>query len=628
MSAIPASPAPAPNLPSLLANIIAGRLTGAEAGHCVRVNHLPSDLARQSLDQMRRQSLVPGAILRLLDQTRNLPEDVGITADRAIEIRNRKEGVFCLFVPASEHDATASSLGNSFAEINGPELVDAAYTRFINIHAPDRVREVASEVNRVFSTVGAAARPAAIDKLHFLIAAQERDQASDADGMGLELWRIGLIPDPRPTFDNDLRRNRQAVGEISRPTRLMASTDEKIAKLKLTIPAGRAVAQALTGLNHHNPKAWCRALLDNGGTFERWVPLENLPADCDEVRINPFRTQAGSSDPKIKALITDAPGGALFAQVGDKVKLKVNWETFPKNTTVSKWLLELAPADEEADGDEFAIDLPTLEIKRGTSRTGSLSLDLGLMADDELPQSAFKVRLSALSEGGETLVNSSQEPLVALSDEFYLRTAQENTDPGSGARERVRSANTLAEGMLRAVTLHGARFDEIESPAWTPAGPAITFSMRATARETIRIPFNTLLDQLQQKTLDTPGALGLWRLNGEDATPATLDQIVGTSSPTSGTPEEERYLRARKSFFARVREQEVRHRIEVSDWSPDLIEAALAHARAWVKWLDAATGADLIVARSVDTLDLRFGEGGRLDLEARIALPTHPLRAL
>ncbi|MDQ3655886.1 MAG: hypothetical protein M3457_12510, partial [Chloroflexota bacterium] len=109
---------------------------------------------------------------------------------------------------------------------------------------------------------------------------------------------------------------------------------------------------------------------------------------------------------------------------------------------------------------------------------------------------------------------------------------------------------------------------------------------------------------------------------------ATIDGIVGTSSPTSGSGEEERFLRTRKSFFARVREQQIRHRVEVTDWSPDLIDAALAHARSWVRWLDAAEGDDLLVARGVDTLDVRIGPDARPDLKARIVLPTHPLRAL
>src|SRR5260370_17647528 len=42
-----------------------------------------------------------------------------ISTDKAVEIRNRKQGRLCLFVPSDLVDAAYSSLANSFALIDG-----------------------------------------------------------------------------------------------------------------------------------------------------------------------------------------------------------------------------------------------------------------------------------------------------------------------------------------------------------------------------------------------------------------------------------------------------------------------------------------------------------------------------
>src|SRR5680860_322322 len=104
----------APSLPELLADIIAGQLEGAEDGHCVRVNHLDAVLAQDVLDELAKRKRGSALTVAILNQRTAGVTGATILADRAIEIRNRKQGVFCLFVPASAHDATASSLGNSF----------------------------------------------------------------------------------------------------------------------------------------------------------------------------------------------------------------------------------------------------------------------------------------------------------------------------------------------------------------------------------------------------------------------------------------------------------------------------------------------------------------------------------
>jgi len=106
-----------------LADVIAADSGAAGAGHMVRVNHLDRDEARRVGDALRRLVHAAGSLhVALLVGQGGGHHETTMTTDRAVEFRNRKAGSLCLFVPANLVDAAASSLGNSFAEINGEDL--------------------------------------------------------------------------------------------------------------------------------------------------------------------------------------------------------------------------------------------------------------------------------------------------------------------------------------------------------------------------------------------------------------------------------------------------------------------------------------------------------------------------
>src|SRR4051812_42454206 len=99
-----------------LANQIASQLQESEPGHCVRVDDVNADLAPDLADALSAE--LPQAAVRIL---RSDPVDpMDISAEHAIEIRNRKRVACVLIVPAGEGHA-ASSLDNSFKRV--PVLV-------------------------------------------------------------------------------------------------------------------------------------------------------------------------------------------------------------------------------------------------------------------------------------------------------------------------------------------------------------------------------------------------------------------------------------------------------------------------------------------------------------------------
>jgi hypothetical protein len=618
-----------PTIAGLVAEVIARELVGAEDGHCVRVNHLDRAFALETISRLRETSRGADIIAHLLTRRPDDGDPIAIPADRAIEIRNRKQGIFCLFIPAEAHDTTASSLGNSFAELNGGDLIEAALRRFLNQDTTSKpVRQAMSAARQSFATVGIAARPTASNELDFAIAAQARVERGEEDAIGLELWRLGLIPDAAPDFAGRLRRNRQAVSEIARPRRITASLEDRVKSLRLRPESAANLGRFLRGRNLHDAKEWTHDLYAEGGsTFDQWLPLENtVPADCERLAIDPFIDPLGALLVTGRGLVQDAPGGPLFAPIGERDKLRIRWQTIPTKTTVTRWLLEVVPANEDVAWDHDAVELPVIEIKKGIQRQGTLSLNLGLLDDDDVPREALRVRLTATTETGETLPSTTGEPLIAYSQEFFLRRGGEdgNGDP----RERKRTAATLPEGILRAVVAFGARPEELEGPQWIPGDRTTAFTVRATPREAIALTFSTILDRLQARTLAEPEQLGIWEIEQDDQVALRDESLRPTIITTTSSNEEREFRLARRRFFSQVLSQEVRHRIEVSSWDSTLVDAAVRYARAWAKWLRTAAEDDLVVARSVDTLRMRIGDPERPVLDATIVLPTHPLRAL
>src|SRR5579883_3005502 len=95
----------------LLANEIFARLQGTTTGHCVRVDFLEREDALTICRYMtqRLQQQPSDLLVRVLSGRGQQGEDnsLFITTDRAVEIRNRKQGRLCLFVPSRSEEHTS-----------------------------------------------------------------------------------------------------------------------------------------------------------------------------------------------------------------------------------------------------------------------------------------------------------------------------------------------------------------------------------------------------------------------------------------------------------------------------------------------------------------------------------------
>ena len=180
---------------TLLAAITLDHLRGATRGHCARVDFLTHAEAIAVCREMRAvaESTVPDLAVYVL--VAGAPDrdadDLYITTDRAIELRNRKTTILCLFVPADLVDAAFSSLANSFELLDGRGLQQEALQRLLHSLPGD----VARIARTVFARVRLSPRASDEQRLDFASALVERARDGTLSAIGGDLWRVGLIPD-------------------------------------------------------------------------------------------------------------------------------------------------------------------------------------------------------------------------------------------------------------------------------------------------------------------------------------------------------------------------------------------------------------------------------------------------
>jgi len=237
----------------LLAQEIDRQLINTTEGHCARVDYLERSEATalcHYLVQAHTGEDIAFRILTVRDSS-NQRDIMSLTTDEAIEIRNRKHGRLCLFVPSDLVDAAYSSLANSFALIDGRKLHESALKHVRRV-LPDEAQKVLQAVMR--GTLKASYD----QRLDFALAAQELAQHGELAKLGLELWRVGLIADACHDFVENLKSNQTSTTELAHPSRITAMARERIQGLKVDRATAKALGLFFRGRSMNNVLAWSR----------------------------------------------------------------------------------------------------------------------------------------------------------------------------------------------------------------------------------------------------------------------------------------------------------------------------------------------------------------------------------
>lgn len=403
-------------LPAGLVEAIASALATAieptSVGHCIRVDSLDRDDARLLAASLAGRSSSFRAVV-----LGDAPTDaLFVSAEQAVEIRNRKTTRLCLLVPADLAESSTSSLGNAFAVYD----LDAE----LRIFVAAAIEQLPVSIRDVVRAAAVAQRgptsPTAEDLAGYLAAVSD---SPDLETIGKGLWRVGLIPDLGP--DGPLMRladNARCARLIARPSRPQMGADERVEAIGVQPGALRdQLVRFLQGRSLRDWRTWLKELGDPAWhelSFHRW-PLEtDEPSDLEGIELAPFLGPDGTIEKWTNLLQPSGPGTEPIVTVGPQTKVTIRWKPTPRNPEgLARWRLRIVPSlDEHPMKDRMAVDLPEITVA-ASRRTGSLSLDLDL---ETVEVRAVRVEVVALDEFQSEIKGLDGQHVEGLSDEFWL----------------------------------------------------------------------------------------------------------------------------------------------------------------------------------------------------------------
>jgi DNA phosphorothioation-dependent restriction protein DptH len=565
-----------PLLVERLVSALAAELKVADIGHCMRVDHLRENDAIAVCSALRNAVASEVVGVYVLDAS-HAHNALGIRPEQAIELRNRKERKLCLFVPAGTVDAAASSLGNSFAVF----ALEATYRRTVTqltTQLPDDVRPTVraaldmlrgrAEVpwERVADYVGTVLGEPTLERV------------------GIELWRIDLIPDAGGvSLVERLRDNRRCVVALARSARPHASAEERVKDIGLRRgPFRDELLGFLEGRRLRDPKPWLREL---GAppylgrlTFEKWIFESADTADLETIDVEPLLDGDGVVQSWSNLRQPHGPGTQPEGRVGPKGKFSVKWTSQPKGpTAVRRWRVELVPSRAElGDIEGVSLELPSAAVS-AKMRRATLSLESDLSGSD---LRAVQARVVGVDEHGAELRGPDGQVVEGLSTEFWL--SDESSDaPPPDVRE-LKSVPTLAMARLRAA-MEATTPELVLSPGQWAEGPPPTFSVTINGRREIRLALTDTLRTLERMIIDEPGNGGRYSARVDVAERLEIEQHVNPLgvSALSATESGATLMARRNDCFRTLTKMGSRGLVETAEWTPELVKRVRAYASAY-----------------------------------------------
>ncbi len=621
-----------------LASVLQKHFVKAEHGHCARVDFLSREESLAVCQYMHQHDADYPFLARLLVASQE-PEHrhLSLTTDQAIELRNLKQHTLCLFVPTDMVDAAVSSLGNSFAPIDGRELLVKARERI-----DKQLSSQASQLVRtVFARLRGTMKVGEEQRLDFVCAIYELQQAGQLEKAGLELWRVGLIADASERFDSRLDENRRCVREIKRPEKIHATVSERIQKLMVDVQTSNVLTRFFRGRALYDVYSWSRALAEgHGPTFDRWTFPESIPSDIHNVTLKPFVDTRGAVRKGSRLAQPGGPGTSLYAYYGEKDSIFVQWTTEPKTPqNLSRWLVSIVPStkDESDDepGDEETIELVAREIA-GYRRSLTLKLDtIEEALSEEQDNSVVRVKVVPLDSSGSQIRSAEDDrPLMDMSAEFALRPEHERQQPSGPDPQRDirRTVPTIAYGRL--AELVEKNLESLHESEPLTGNDMDYFSLKLNKKHVMVIGLSSTLVALERETLATPQQGGRYVLTVSEVAPNITEHFAPVPVERNDSDEWKAFWQERERFFKHFGSSNApRDLIETANWGEDLEKAAQKYARSYQRLLDSLVSTDapadrdaLMDALSIDTVLVRLRFAPDNIEEAFLLLPTHPLR--
>lgn len=596
-------------LPGLILESVASQihdeLTGRDAGHCVRIDSIRRADAALLVEAVRDRMAYGAADVHVLvDRPGEADGKLSVPAERAVELRNRKERPLVLMVPVGSGSA-ASSLDNSFARIDVTRLLANAAAALVESIADIEIRAAIGQVARELG------RNRPVEAWARYVAAVAEDPSWEKTGSAL--WTVGLVPDlGGPELVGRLARNAACVRAIARPARAVASVADRLTTAEVEEGETRSrIARFLTrpDVDLSDAPAWA-AVLPRDLTFEAWPLAGRIKIDITSVRLETFLKDDGTLRTGTR-LSQESPGDLPYVETGPDTPgtVTVVWRTDPPKTdAVDRWLLEALPPADLRDPDSAPVARQTV---KGDKRRATVRIEL---AEEDVADSALLiVRLTAIDADGQPVLLRSGGDAADETEQFAVRW-EENPLPGTTRRA---SAPSLAQARLDAA-LEGQDDLREESPTWDVGA----FSVRLGSRRTTLLALSPALVSLQDQLLQARGRTVAWEADGQ------LGEVLDTEAfgPVTGVLPPA-FTDRRRRLFEKLDLRRPRHAIETLQWDDELRQEVSAYCQTYRRALDSAPDeATRTALLALDTVRLSIDTVGHPPIAAVVVLPLHPLR--
>ncbi|WP_426677301.1 methylation-associated defense system ATP-binding protein MAD8 [Streptomyces krungchingensis] len=660
---------------------IASVLRRREAGHCMRVEGLQTDVA-VSLTR-RLHTAVPEAQVHVLDAGTlgTDAEDVTITSTRLVELRNPDDTgalrpPLLLFVPPG----TRASAEDSFSTATFEELllddVHAALRQTLLSQVPEALRPSVTELlgsPAAGGPKGADAQAA----VRYLLTLRENHHHPEAAGAAVHL--LGLIPDFRLFSDPALvghksKRNRRVVDALSDSAatprqRVLAlglprtSLDQQAFMKRLVAFAGRT--------SFAEPRDWCRAIAVEPGNwplaFHHWPEEQDRGDQRITVEVADLTAlpKVGDSDEDLRNHpVLERVFGTRYLLPGGLSSLPVSFTVDPDARTVAGlahfkveiYSESVGEGGDEDDESSVAVSptglTATFSANRRTTKNvhkTQVKLKRGRRAT-EWEEGWHFVRVTPLDDRGQPLPvpRTNQARRTDESDRFYVVPEGEFDEPPA---PRVQHASGVAQALNR---LRFTARAEGRDPERVTCRD-VTWASTGTKTRSLRASFGSgapfLLDlplwlaEAQQWLLGRPDSLTgpTVEIDAADGAHLRLDALPAACQ-ADATPPFTTFLHTRAVLFSAITGEstgEDAHVVEGRD-PRDLRSLTEAYAEAYLNALTACLRTlddpyqrdtdthrrELQLLLRTDTLPVALAtpDGNRSD--AVLVAPTHPLRML
>ncbi|MDN5852062.1 MAG: DUF87 domain-containing protein, partial [Actinomycetia bacterium] len=602
-----------PTVPSTLPGLvlesiaaqIATELEGSDAGHCVRIDSIRRADAALLVEAVRDRLTYGAADVHVLvDRSGDADGKLSVPAERAVELRNRKERPLVLMVPVGSGSA-ASSLDNSFARIDVTRLLATAAATLVESIADAEIRAAVGQVARELG------RNRPVEAWARYVATVAADPTWEM--VGAALWMVGLVPDlSGPELVGRLPRNAACVRAIARPARAVASVADRLTSAELDEGETRnRIARFLTGpdVDLSDASAWT-AMLPRDLTFDAWPLAGRTRVEITSLRLDTFLKDDGTLRTGTR-LNQDNPGDLPYIETGPDASgtVTVVWRTDPPKTdAVDRWLLEALPPADLRDPDSAPVARQTV---KGDKRRATVRIEI---AEEDVADSALLVvRLTAIDADGQPVLLRSGADAVDETQQFAVRWEE---DPLPGTTRRA-SAPSLAQARLQAA-LEGQDDLREESPTWDGGA----FSVRLGSRRTTLLALSPALVSLQDKLLQARGRAVAWEADGR------LGEVLETDAfePVAGVLPPA-FTDRRRRLFEKLENRRPRYAVETLQWDDELRQEVSAYCQTYRRALDSAPDDETrTTLLALDTVRLSIDTVGHPPIAAVVVLPLHPLR--